>query len=47
MAGFPQEAAMIERMLFMHYRWIRNATITLVTLGLAVILGQLILWVRL
>jgi hypothetical protein len=47
MAGFPQEAVMIERMLFMHYRWIRNAITTLVTLGLALLLGQIILWVRL
>jgi hypothetical protein len=42
----PQEADMIERMLFMHYRWIRNAITTLVALGLVLLLGQLILWVR-
>jgi hypothetical protein len=38
---------MIERMLFMHYRWIRNAVTMLVTLGLALLIGQMILWARL
>lgn len=47
MAGFPQEAFMIEQMLFTHYRWIRNVITTLVTLGLALLLGQFILWARL
>ena len=37
---------MIERMLLAHYRWIRNAITTLVAIGLAVLLGKLILWAR-
>lgn len=37
---------MIERMLFTHYRWIRNAITTLVAIGLALMLGNLILWAR-
>jgi hypothetical protein len=47
MAGFPQEAAMIERAIFTHYRTIRSAITTILTFGIALLLGQMILWARL
>jgi hypothetical protein len=47
MAGFPQGAAMIERAIFTHYRAIRSAITTILTLGIALLLGQMILWARL
>jgi hypothetical protein len=47
MAGFPEEAAMIERVIFEQYRAIRSAITTILTFGIALLLGQAILWARL
>ena len=38
---------MIERAIFTHYRTIRAALTAILTLGLALLLGQAILWARL
>jgi hypothetical protein len=38
---------MIERAILTHYRGICEAITTLVTLGIALLLGQMILWARL
>lgn len=38
---------MIERAIFTHYRAIRSAIATILTFGIALLLGQLILWARL
>ena len=37
---------MIERAIFTHYRAIRATLTVIVTLGLALLLGQAILWAR-
>ncbi len=37
---------MIERAIFNHYRAIRSALTAILTLGIALILGQMILWAR-
>lgn len=42
-----QEAAMIHRTLFLHYRLVREATTALVTIGTALLFSYLILWARL
>jgi hypothetical protein len=42
-----QEAAMILRTLFLHYRLVREAVTVLVTLGTALLFSYLILWARL
>lgn len=38
---------MIRRAYFLHYRMIREVITVAITLGMAVLLGYLILWVRL
>jgi hypothetical protein len=47
MAKLSQEAAMIERIFFSHYRGIIDVSTTLIALGAALLLGQIILWARL
>ena len=42
-----QEAAMIHRTLFLHYRLVREAVTVLVTIGTALLFSYLILWARL
>ena len=42
-----QEAGMIHRTLFLHYRLVREATTALVTIGTALLFSYLILWARL
>jgi hypothetical protein len=42
-----QEAAMIHRTYFLHYRLVREAITTVVTVGTALLLSYLILWARL
>jgi hypothetical protein len=46
-ASFPQEAAMIERTILLHYRRIGDVVTTLLAFGTALLLGQLIVWARL
>ena len=38
---------MIHRFIYLHYRMIREAISTIVTIGTAALLGYLILWLRL
>ena len=42
-----QEAAMIHRTFFLHYRVAREAITVVVTIGMALLLSYLILWARL
>jgi hypothetical protein len=42
-----REATMIRRAFFLHYRMVREAITIVVTLGTALLLSYLILWVRL
>jgi hypothetical protein len=42
-----QEAAMIHRTLFLHYRLVREAVTVLVTIGTALLFSYLILWAKL
>jgi len=42
-----QEGAMIHRTLILHYRLVREAIATLVTIGAALLFSYLILWARL
>jgi hypothetical protein len=42
-----KEAAMLPRTFFLHYRLIREAVTTAITLGAALLLSYLILWARL
>jgi hypothetical protein len=42
-----READMIQRAFFLHYRLIREAMTTMVTVGTAFLLSYLILWLRL
>jgi hypothetical protein len=42
-----QEAVMIHRTFFLHYRAVREAITSVGTVGMALLLGYLILWARL
>jgi spore maturation protein SpmA len=42
-----QEAAMIHRTFFLHYRLVREAVTAVVTIGMALLFSYLILWARL
>jgi hypothetical protein len=45
--GRQQEAAMIQRAYFLHYRMVNDVITAVVTLGTAVLFSYLILWARL
>jgi hypothetical protein len=42
-----QEAAMIQRTYFLHYRIVREAVTNVATIGTALLISYLILWARL